>query len=309
MKAVIRVAAALIFAASSTSAQAVSAADDTSTLRTLAERIAVGYGGGQTDVELDPGRVGTLPIALAVPAGATVIGTLVRRPKGPDEYLTYRYTQYEVFLNSAQQPSALLDALAASAAAAGYTVTPMPGVPSGGFSVSDLASQRLFCKAGDRHSIIARATRVGTETQASVTISEPLASNPPAGGTPCARTRVLMTGDTTPLPVIAPIEGVQLQRRSSSSGNGYSEQTVAVLTALEPAAVLGAWSRQLTSTGWTPIAPPVANAGGGALTLRGTADGRQRVLALTLVRLSDQRLLASMRSLEVSEPNAAATGR
>jgi hypothetical protein len=115
--------------------------------------------------------------------------------------------------------------------------------------------------------------------------------------------------DISSLPKIGSVDGVAVTRRSATSGYGFSEQTVDVVTSLTPETVVVAWSRQIADDGWTPDGPPAAGTSGAIATFRRAVDGRPRVVAVSLARVGPGRYLASVRNITVGEPLTAVTGR
>jgi hypothetical protein len=305
MKAGIRVAATLFTAALFMIPAASSPADDPAALRLLAERIAAEYGSGST-IELDVATVAQLPIPLTFPPEARVVGSVVQRPVGRPAYGTYRYTTYHVYLDATLSSESLVQAIASSAAAAGYKPSSSAfGASAGGFVIAPTTT--VLCKDGETTSLSIRTAGVGARAEAIVVISVPAAGNSPLPGTACSVRQTVSFGNTRALPVIRPSDGVRFERRSNFSGNGFSEQTVDVFTSLGPAALLGTWAKQLGADGWAGSAPAV-NAEGGVAVLRGHGGDAQRLVALTLARVGEGHLLASIRSVEV-EPSPAPSGR
>lgn len=305
MKAGIRVAATLFSAALFLLPAASSPADDPGALRLLATRIAAESGNGVA-VELDVATLAQLPVPLTFPREARVIGSLVRRPATQTGYGVYRYTEYHVYLDAAESSEQLTQAIVTSAAAAGYAPSNAPfGGQSGGFVT--MPTTTLLCKSGEPTSIAIRSARVAARTEAVVTISVPAPTNAPISGTACGNRLFSNFADMRNLPVMKPVEGVRIERRSNSSGTGYLEQTVDVYTALSPGALLGAWTKQLSGEGWTGPAPTV-NDEGGIATFHGHGADAQRLVALTLARIGEGHLLASIRGVQM-EPSAAPSGR
>jgi hypothetical protein len=302
------VAAALFLAASGIMPAVAAAADDPAAIRALAMRLAAEFGGGPADVQLTVASIAPLPVPFVLPADAHVVGTVVRRPAGTAEYGTYRYTEYRVYLDSPQAPDALVAALASALQPAGYQRKAVSyGQPAGGFAVS-APEYVTLCKDEAAPAVVVRAGRRDGRTEAVVTESIPAADNPQRGGTPCSP-RPQIAGDTSPLPKIGSVDGVSVNRRSSTSGYGFSEQTVDVTTALAPAAVMAAWSKQIADDGWSPDGAPAAGDAGAVATFRRTVDGRPRVVVVSLGRIAQGRYLASVRNVGAGEPSTAGTGR
>lgn len=305
MKAGIRVAATLFTAALFMIPAASSPADDPAALRLLAERIAAEYGSGST-IELDVATVAQLPIPLTFPPEARVVGSVVQRPVGRAAYGTYRYTTYHVYLDTTLSSESLVQAIARSAAAAGYKPSSSAfGASAGGFVISPTTT--ILCNDGDTTSLSIRTAGTGARAEAVVVISVPAAGNSPLPGTACSPRQTVMFGDTRVLPVIRPSDGVRFERRGNFSGNGFSEQTVDVFTSLGPAALLGTWAKQLGADGWAGSAP-AANAGAGIATFQKQTSGASRLVSVTVVRVGDGHLTASIRSAEL-EPSRTASGR
>jgi hypothetical protein len=303
------VAAALFLAASGLVPAVAPAADDPAALRALAVRLATENVNGPADVELRVASVVQLPIPLALPADAHVVGSMVRRPTGTADYGGYRYTEYRVYLDSAQPPEALVAALASALQPAGYQrKIPSFGQPAGGFAVSGPEFITL-CKDETSPAVILRASRRGGRTEAVVTETIPSPDNPQRAGTACGPRPTVVGSDTSPLPKIGSLDGVTITRRSATSGYGFSEQTVDVTTGLAPAALVAAWSKQIAADGWSVDAPPAAGDAGAVATFRRTVDGRARVVVVSLGRVAQGRYLASVRNIGSGEPSTAATGR
>lgn len=286
------VAVALFLAAFGLAPAVAPAADDPVALRALAMRLADENGNGSADVQLTVASVAQLPVPLALPAGAHAVGTVVRRPTGPGWYGAYRYTEYRVYLDAPQAPDDLVAALTTALQPGGYQrKTPPPG----GFAVSG-AEYVTLCKDATSPAVILRAARRGERTEAVITESIASADNPQGGGTACSPRPMIGGSDATPLPKIGAVDGVTVSRRSISSGYGFSEQTVDVTTAVAPAALVAAWSRQIAGDGWSPDGSAAGDAGAVA-TFRRTVDGRARVIVVSLGRVAQGRYLASLRSL------------
>ena len=266
---------------------------------------AAEYGSGST-IELDVATVAQLPIPLTFPPEARVVGSVVQRPVGRPAYGTYRYTTYHVYLDATESAESLVQAIASSAAAAGYKSSSSAfGASAGGFAIAPTTT--VLCKDGEPTSLSIRTAGVGARAEAVVVISVPAAGNSPLTGTACSVRQTVTFGDTRALPVIRPLDGVRSERRNSTGGSGFSEQTVDVFTSLGPSALLAAWAKQLSADGWAGSAPAV-NADGGMATFRGQTSGVPRLVSLTVLRIGDGHLMASIRSVEV-EPSRAASGR
>lgn len=291
------VAAALVLAAFGLTPVAAAAADDPAALRALAMRLANDNGNGSADIELTVASVAQLPIPLAIPAGSQVVGTVVRRPTGAANYGVYRYTEYRVYLDSAQSPEDLVTALASALQPGGYQrKTTGFGQPAGGFAVSGPEMVAL-CKDETAPAVIVRSARRDGRTEAVVSETVPSADNPQRGGTACSARSMLVGQDASPLPSIGAVDGVTVSRRSSTSGYGYSEQTVDVTTALPPAAVLAAWSKQINDGGWSVDGSPAASDAGAVASFRRTVNSRARVVVVSLGRVAQGRYLASIRNI------------
>jgi hypothetical protein len=223
---------------------------------------------------------------------------VVRRPTGPSTYGAYRYTEYRVYLDSAQAPDDLVAALATALQPAGYQrKIPSFGQPGGGFAVSGPEYVTL-CKDETAPAVILRSSRHDGRTEAIITETIPSADNPQRGGTACSVRPFIAAGsDASPLPKIGAVDGVTVSRRSGTSGYGFSEQTVDVATALSPAAVVSAWSKQIADDGWSPDGSPALGDVGGVATFRRTVDGRARVIVVSLGRVGQGRYLASVRNI------------
>lgn len=302
-------AAALFLAAFGLLPAVAPAADDPVALRALAMRLATENVNGSADVQLTVASVAQLPIPLVLPADAHVVGTVVRRPTGTADYGAYRYTEYRVYLDSPQPPDALVAALTSALQPAGYQrKIPSFGQPAGGFAVSGPEFITL-CKDETSPAVILRASRRDGRTEAIVTETIPSPDNPQRGGTACGPRPTIVGSDTSPLPKIGSVDGVTVGRRSATSGYGFSEQTVDVTTALAPAVLVAAWSKQIADDGWSPDAPPAVGDAGAVATFRRTVDGRVRVVVVSLGRVAQGRYLASVRNIGAGEPSTAATGR
>ena len=291
------VAAALVIAAFGLVPAVAPAADDPVALRALAARLANDYGSGPADVQLTVASVAQLPVPLALPAGARVVGTVVRRPTGPATYGMYRYTEYRVYVDAPQAPDEFVAALASALQPEGYSrKVPSFGQPGGGFAVSAPEFATL-CKDETAPAVNVRSSRRDGHTEAVITETIPSPDNPQRGGTPCSSRPTMAGSDSSPLPKIGAVDGVTVSRRSSTSGYGFSEQTVDVTTALTPAAVVTAWSKQITDDGWLPDGPAAVGDAGAIATFRRTVDGRARVIVMSLGRVAQGRYLASVRNI------------
>ncbi len=304
MKAGIRVAATLT-AALFLVPSAAAPADDPGALRLLADRVAGEYASANTAVDLEVAKIGTLPIPLTFPSSACIVGELVRRPVG-EAYGTYRYTEYHVYLDTAQPSDALVQAIVSSAATAGYVpFTSSIGTVAGGFVTAPTTT--VLCKDGSTDAIAIRSGNSGARAEVTVTISIPAATNAPFAGTQCGGRPRTTFGDPAGLPVIRQIDGARVERRSTSGAVGFSEQTADVYTELAPRALLDAWSKQLVADGWTASSPAV-NDTAGIATFRGSIGGLPRLASLSVLRAGAGRLIASVRSVQM-EPSSAASGR
>ena len=291
------VAAALVLAAFGLTPVAAAAADDPAALRALAMRLANDNGSGSADIELTVASVAQLPVPLAIPGGAQVLGTVLRRPTGSAPLGMYRYTEYRVYLDSAQTPDDLVAALASALQPAGYQRKVSAfGQPAGGFAVS-APEMVALCKDETAPAVIVRSARRDGRTEAVVTETIPSPDNPQRGGTACSARPMFGGQDASPLPVLGAVDGVTVSRRSSNfrlrvlRANRRRRHRVAARGGAD-GVVQADRGRRVVGGG----SPAVSDAGAVA-SFRRTVDGRARVVVVSLARIAQGRYLASIRNI------------
>lgn len=175
-----------------------------------------------------------LPVAIPLPDGARVLGSLVHG----NRYAT-------VVLDADQTAEQVLEFYRQRLRAEGWTVAEQPGM-HGGFAHSMFQPPLTFCRGSHGPSLAVQATAIeGGPADVRLNLNNDPRSSP------CGANARRHHDIFSLIPTLTPPLGSEQSALGGSGGDGSSLTNATLHTSLDLAAIVAHYSDQLTASGWT----------------------------------------------------------